>query len=122
MVDLEHVLLRAGARVTEDLLEYAGHVACQINRVVVDDDVPRHVDGGTAFGFLFNDGFRHAKATAPRAAPRSMATRRAEAGPRAPERLRLPARVRVRSQGRVRRWSPEPPRRAARGCPWGRVS
>ena len=41
VVDLEHQRLGLGARITEHAHEYHRHVAHKIDRVIVDDDIPR---------------------------------------------------------------------------------
>ena len=41
VMDLEHQRLRLGARITEHAHEHHRHVAHEIDRVIVDDDIPR---------------------------------------------------------------------------------
>ncbi len=61
LVDFHHVLFGALARKTEDLAEYQGDVTHQVHGVIVHDDVPRDIDGGTGFGLLLDDGICHDK-------------------------------------------------------------
>ncbi|MDB6148070.1 MAG: hypothetical protein JWO45_1734 [Spartobacteria bacterium] len=56
MMHFEHMLFRFLSRVTENALKNHGDVGHQIDRIIVDDDLPRQIDILLRFNLLFYRG------------------------------------------------------------------
>ena len=55
LMHFQHMMFSLFARITEHALEHHRHVTHQINRIVVDDDLPRNVEFVFTARFLFPD-------------------------------------------------------------------